>query len=118
MLPTHARHVHEAMVHAEDALSEAKSRPTDCFVTYKPSKRRASMRERNVSCAGEIVAALKQNRFVLAFQPIMNAETGQPAMYEALLRIAGHDGVSRSRFFRNDGGCRSHEMGTTHSSAR
>lgn len=92
VLPTHARETYEAMVHAEDALSEAKNRPTDCFVTYKPSKRRASMRERNVSCTGEIVAALKQNRFVLAFQPIMHAQTGQPAMYEALLRIAGQDG--------------------------
>ena len=92
VLPTHARQVHEAMVHAEDALSEAKNRPTDCYVTFKPSRRRASMRERNLSCAGEIVAVLKQNRFVLAFQPIMNSETGQPAMYEALLRIAGHDG--------------------------
>ncbi|NNF77904.1 MAG: EAL domain-containing protein [Rhizobiales bacterium] len=92
VLPTHARHVHEAMVHAEDALAEAKSRPTDCFITYKPSKRRASMRERNVNGAGEIVAALKQNRFVLAFQPIMDSMTGQPAIYEALLRVAGHDG--------------------------
>lgn len=92
VLPTHARHVHEAMVHAEDALAEAKSRPTDCFITYKPSKRRASMRERNVNGAGEIVAALKQNRFVLAFQPIMDSQTGQPAIYEALLRVAGHDG--------------------------
>ncbi len=92
VLPTHARHVHEAMVHAEDALAEAKSRPTDCFIIYKPSKRRASMRERNVNGAGEIVAALKQNRFVLAFQPIMDSMTGQPAIYEALLRVAGHDG--------------------------
>ncbi|MEM8646851.1 MAG: EAL domain-containing protein [Pseudomonadota bacterium] len=92
VLPTHARHVHEAMVHAEDALAEAKSRPTDCFITYKPSKRRASMRERNVNGAGEIVAALKQNRFVLAFQPIMDSQTSQPAIYEALLRVAGHDG--------------------------
>ena len=92
VLPTHARHVHEAMVHAEDALAEAKGRPTDCFITYKPSKRRASMRERNVNGAGEIVAALKQNRFVLAFQPIMDSQTSQPAIYEALLRVAGHDG--------------------------
>lgn len=92
VLPTHARQVHEAMVHAEDALAEAKSRPTDCFIIYKPSKRRASMRERNVNGAGEIVAALKQNRFVLAFQPIMDSMTGQPAIYEALLRVAGHDG--------------------------
>ncbi|MEM7426991.1 MAG: EAL domain-containing protein [Pseudomonadota bacterium] len=92
VLPTHARQTYEAMSNAEDALSEAKNRPTDCFVAYKPSKRRASMRERNVSCTGEIVAALKQNRFVLAFQPIMDSATGQPAMYEALLRIAGQDG--------------------------
>ncbi len=92
MLPTHARQVFEAMGHAEDALAEAKNRPTDCFVIFKPSKRRVSMRERNVSCAGEIVGALKQNRFVLAFQPITDSETNRPAMYEALLRVAGRDG--------------------------
>ncbi len=92
MLPVHACRVFEAMVHAEDALADAKNRPTDCFVIFKPSKRRVSVREHNVSCAGEIIAALKQDRFILAFQPIICSKTNRPAMYEALLRVTGRDG--------------------------
>ncbi|MGI9483908.1 MAG: EAL domain-containing protein [Hyphomicrobiales bacterium] len=87
LLPKYAGTVQEAMVRAEEALADAKKRPTDCFVGYKPSKRRASVRERNVTCASEIVSALKENRFILAFQPIVDANTRKARLHEGLLRL-------------------------------
>ena len=91
LMAKYAKSVQEVMVRAEEALADAKRRPTDCFVQYKPSKRRASVRERNVSCAAEIVSALKQNQFVLAFQPIIDSRTREVHMYEGLLRLLGED---------------------------
>ena len=43
----------------------------------------------------EIVACLKEDRFKLAYQPIVDAETGHVAMHEALLRMAAADGRAK-----------------------
>ena len=91
LIPKYASTVQHAMVQAEEALADAKKRPTDCFVPFKPSKRRASIRERNVTCASEIVSALNENRFILAFQPIIAAGTRKVHMYEGLLRLLGEN---------------------------
>jgi diguanylate cyclase (GGDEF)-like protein len=96
LLPKYADTVQHVIVHSEEALSDAKRRPTDCFVPFKPSKERASIRERNVACAAEIVSALNENHFVLAFQPIIDASTRKVHMYEGLLRLLDENGEALS----------------------
>ena len=54
---------------------------------------RVSERDLNARCATEIVACLKQNRFQLAYQPIVDARNGGVVMHEALLRMADFDGA-------------------------
>ncbi len=92
VLPRDAQDANTAMARAEEALTEAKRLPSDGFVMYQPSQRRLSERELNARCATEIVACLKENRFTLAYQPIVDARTGEPAMHEALLRMSDADG--------------------------
>lgn len=92
VLPKHALDANSAMARAEEALTEAKRLPSDGFVTYLPSQKRVSERSLNARCATEIVACLKEDRFKLAYQPIVSAETGETVMHEALLRMADVDG--------------------------
>ena len=50
------------------------------------------MRLRALQVADSIVSALNERRVELAFQPIVHAETGKTAFYEALLRVRLADG--------------------------
>lgn len=87
VLPKDAEDANTAMARAEEALTEAKRLPSDGFIMYQPSQRRLSERGLNARCATEIVACLKEDRFRLAFQPIISAKSGEAEMHEALLRM-------------------------------
>jgi diguanylate cyclase (GGDEF)-like protein len=77
-LPVHASDAKTATARAEEALSEA---------IRQPSEQRSTERALNARCATEIVQCLKEERFKLAYQPIVSASTGEVAMHEALLRM-------------------------------
>jgi diguanylate cyclase (GGDEF)-like protein len=99
-LPKQARSVGECLARAEEALEQAKHRRLESFVAYAHSERRESIRKRNVEFADEMVSALNDRRFKIAYQPIVDAKTGEPAFYECLLRLAKPDGsiVSAGHF--------------------
>lgn len=88
ILPGHAADANTAMARTEEALTEAKRGPSDGFVIYKPSQKLISERSINARAAHEIVACLKEDRFKLAFQPIVDATSNAVMMHEALLRMA------------------------------
>ena len=92
VLPKHAEDANMAMARAEEALTEAKRLPSDGFSVYQQSQRRLSERGLNARCATEIVMCLKEDRFRLAYQPIVDAKTGVAAMHEGLLRMEDHTG--------------------------
>ena len=92
LLPVNAGDANTAMARAEEALTEAKRLPSDGFSLYQPSQRRVSERGLNARCATEIVACLKEDRFKLAYQPIVDATTNEVVMHEALLRMADREG--------------------------
>jgi diguanylate cyclase (GGDEF)-like protein len=94
VLPKLADTPNLAMARAEEALAEARRLPTDGFVPFRPSPERVSARSLNAQCAAEIVTGLKEDRFTLAFQPIIDARSGEVAMHEALLRMKSSDGDS------------------------
>ena len=92
-LPKHGSDPNMATSRAEEALNEARKLPSDDFVVYQPSERRKAERELNARCATEIVKCLKEDRFKLAFQPIVDVKTGRPAFHEALLRMQETSGT-------------------------
>ncbi|NNE21675.1 MAG: EAL domain-containing protein [Rhizobiales bacterium] len=92
VLPKFAADTNAAMAYAEEALAEAKRQSSDSFVPYRPSAERISVRSLNARCASEIVSSLKEDRFALAYQPIVDAKTGRIAFQEALLRMRCDDG--------------------------
>lgn len=91
VLPTHAQSSDDAMLRAEESLDLAKAKHRDTFVAYKTSHSRESIRKRNISVADEIVSALNGRRLAIAYQPIIDAKTGSPALYECLLRLVKSD---------------------------
>ena len=92
VLPRHASDPNTAVARAEEALTEARRQPADEVVIYQPSPQRLTRRSGNARNATEIVRCLKEKRFQLAFQPVVDAVTGTPVFHEALLRMTGEDG--------------------------
>jgi diguanylate cyclase (GGDEF)-like protein len=91
-LPQDALNSQEAMARAEEALDRAKVHGRDNFCAYSHSPQRESLRKRTIAIGDQIVTALAENRIVLAYQPIVDAKTGEAVMHECLVRIAKPEG--------------------------
>ena len=92
LLPDMARNANDALSRALQALDRAKQKRFDCFMNYEPTPQQDSTRQRNIAIADEVIAALDENRMMLALQPIVSLITGEIKHYECLLRLEQPDG--------------------------
>jgi diguanylate cyclase (GGDEF)-like protein len=90
--PRHAATVAEIQARAQEALDRAKAKRPGSYQIYRPNLEREALRRENVRAADEIVAALNERRILLAFEPVVDAATRQPAFHECLMRIRRADG--------------------------
>jgi diguanylate cyclase (GGDEF)-like protein len=81
---------------AEEALDLARQGADSRYVAYTASLARKDARLRALRVADNIVSALSDRRVELAFQPIVDAASGEVAFHEALLRLRLPDGVAIS----------------------
>ncbi|MBV9991259.1 MAG: GGDEF domain-containing protein [Alphaproteobacteria bacterium] len=93
LLPQGASSSQEAMLRAEETLERARSAGRDGFAVYAKSPQLETGRLRLMAIADEVVAALKDNRLVFAYQPIIDAKTRLTAHHECLLRMKREDGA-------------------------
>lgn len=91
-LPGQAPTVGDAIANALAALENAKQHP-GTFVAHCPEAAIARAQNRAQSITGSVIAALEENRLLLALQPVVHAASSQPAFYEALLRLKQPDGT-------------------------
>ena len=78
------------------ALLETQLKPLSKGVTFPVSNISAMPKpERGIS-EDDIISALNEDRFTLAYQPIINAQTRQVNHFECLLRVADEVGELRS----------------------
>ncbi|MET0220890.1 MAG: phosphodiesterase [Tardiphaga sp.] len=91
-VPRYARDVNEAVNRAQETLDGAKRRRSGSFAMWRPNVERDAQRRVNIRVTDEIVTALNERRIVMAFEPVVNAGTRDPAFYEALVRMRQDDG--------------------------
>jgi diguanylate cyclase (GGDEF)-like protein len=87
LLPRNGQTVDEAIIRAEEALHVARVHGQRRFTAYVQSERRETGRRRNAAISSELVSALNEKRYRLAYQPIVDIDTRRPAYHEALLRL-------------------------------
>jgi diguanylate cyclase (GGDEF)-like protein len=92
--PRHARTLSEILSRAQDALQVARARRHGSFVAYRPNVERDALRQESVRASDEIVAALNERRIVLAFEPVVEAQSRKTAFYECLMRVNRSDGTT------------------------
>jgi EAL domain-containing protein (putative c-di-GMP-specific phosphodiesterase class I) len=89
--PRHGQNVREVLARAQDALNSAKAKRRGSFQAYRPNPDRDARRKENVSATDEILTALNQRRIFLVYEPIVEINTRQPALYECLMRVRRTD---------------------------
>ncbi|MCU0732773.1 MAG: GGDEF and EAL domain-containing protein, partial [Hyphomonas sp.] len=100
VLPDQADTVQNALNHAMTALDRAKSKRFDCFMAYEPAVASENLRRKSITIADDVIEALDQQRMRLVLQPMIGAKSGEPELYECLLRMERADGsiVSAGEF--------------------
>ncbi len=91
--PRHASDVHDVLARAQEALDLAKEKKPGSFLIYQPNVEREAMRRGNILATDRIVTALNQRRIMLAYEPVVDAQTHKTVFYECLLRIHDADGA-------------------------
>ena len=91
-LPANAKTPQEAMMRAEEALTEAKHSRRASYAAFEHSPERDRARRTNLKIADELLAALNERRLTLAFQPLVSAKTLEPVLHETLIRLRQRDG--------------------------
>ena len=91
--PRHAANVQEILARAQETLDRAKAKRPGSFQIYRPNVEREALRRENVRAADEIVTALNERRILLAFEPVVETVSRQPAFYECLMRVQRADGT-------------------------
>lgn len=91
-IPRSARSVSEATARAEEALFTARRSGHGHFRPFAQSYSLQAERRANAALSNEIIHALGENRFCLAFQPIVDVVSRRPVLQEGLLRLEQGDG--------------------------
>ncbi|MHA1601144.1 MAG: putative bifunctional diguanylate cyclase/phosphodiesterase [Alphaproteobacteria bacterium] len=98
--PDQARTSFDVIINAEAALLKAKSAGRDCVQPYEMSEEQRLNNRANMELGEQVTEALKEDRLVFAYQPVVDAVTHEVRYYECLLRMLTRDGsvVAAGRF--------------------
>jgi diguanylate cyclase (GGDEF)-like protein len=83
---------YEVITRAEAALADAKRGGRNCHVHYRSSEDQHGRERRSAAIGDAVQAALRQDRVMFAFQPVVSATTGDVHYYECLLRLRDAEG--------------------------
>ncbi len=90
--PRHADNIDDVLLRAQESLDRAKEKRPGSFLAYQPNVEREAHRRANIRATDRIVTALNERRIVLAYEPVVDAQTREVAFHECLLRIRRMDG--------------------------
>ncbi|MGF1611430.1 MAG: putative bifunctional diguanylate cyclase/phosphodiesterase [Kiloniellales bacterium] len=100
LFPENAKTSFDVIVKAEGALLQAKAAGRDCVRPYCMTEEQRQSYRTNMSVGEQVKLALRENRLIFAYQPVVDAERREVSFYECLLRIRGADGelIPAARF--------------------
>ena len=90
--PDQSRASFDVIVKAEGALSKAKQAGRDCVQPYEMSEQQRLTHRADMEMGEHVTLALKEDRLIFAYQPIVDADGQEVRYYECLLRMIEADG--------------------------
>ena len=91
--------VDELLAQADMACHQAKADGRNLIRVFEPEAGTVETLESDLSQLEKLKQALRDDRFVLYFQPIMRLKSGEYSHYEVLLRLADADGLVEPNAF-------------------
>lgn len=82
----------DAMTKADIALQNAKRAGRNTWAVYRYSDAQREDHQKNMVIAEQVKQALKEDRLVLSYQPIVDTNTHEAVMHECLLRMIQPNG--------------------------
>lgn len=92
VFPATARSAGEILAQADNALRNAHQLGCDCYLDYREIPAHNLPGRPDLVIAEQVKRALRDDRFLLAYQPIVDARTGEVAFYEGLARMKDEQG--------------------------
>ncbi len=90
--PEQSKTSFDVITKAEGALLKAKSAGRDCVEAYRMSEEQRRNYRANVELGEQVTEAIKDDRLVFAYQPIVDAISHEVRYYECLMRMYSTDG--------------------------
>jgi diguanylate cyclase (GGDEF)-like protein len=90
--PDQSKTSFDVITKAEGALLKAKSAGRDCVEAYRISEEQRRNYRANMELGEQVTEAMKDERLVFAYQPIVDAGTHVVSSYECLLRMYSPEG--------------------------
>ncbi|WP_374369927.1 putative bifunctional diguanylate cyclase/phosphodiesterase [Dongia sp.] len=78
---------YEVMTKAESALAYAKKAGRCCANIYRPSEQQTLLHRRALDMGNQVQQAMREQRLIFTYQPIVAAQTLTVSKYECLLRM-------------------------------
>lgn len=82
----------EIMTRGEAAMQNAKRQGRDTYQVYMMTEEQRTFQRRSIAIGEQVKEALKEDRLVLAFQPVVGTPDFEPTFYECLIRMRSRDG--------------------------
>ncbi len=83
----------EILLRAERAVSEAGEKGPGSIIVYQPKEGELTQKEIDAKVVTDLKLALKNNRFILNFQPVISLHGDTDERYEVFVRMLAKDGT-------------------------
>jgi len=102
LFPEHGTTTLDVFLHAETALEAAKVAGRDRLSVFDPSREGPAGDPRSIGIGRDLQAALRNGKLLIAYQPVLDARTGEVRHHEGLVRVIDSAGalVAAGRFMR------------------
>ena len=92
VFPASARSAGDIFAQADNALRNSRRLGCDCYLDYREIPAHNLTGRPDLIIAEQVKCALRDDRFVLAYQPVVDTVTGEIAFYEGLARMKDEKG--------------------------
>lgn len=92
MFPNFASTAYDVIARAETALNAAKLAGRSCWQVHRPSEQQSIQHRRHMVVAAQVQRAVREDRLVFTYQPIVKADSFEVLKYECLLRLKDEQG--------------------------
>ncbi|MCW8934510.1 MAG: EAL domain-containing protein [Gammaproteobacteria bacterium] len=92
LLDTNTPDTSEILLRAERAVNEATEKGPNSVVIYQPKEGELTQKEIDAQVVNDLREALKSNRFILHFQPVISLHGDTDERYEVFVRMLDKDG--------------------------